>query len=178
MKHPHYGVANWFVRQALDNECIQVFGNGKIQRDFLYVDDCIEAMLQCAVSDDTTGEVINVGGGKPTNFLELAETIVAVCGEGRWEFAPFTPERKAQEPGDFYSDITKIRRLVNWKPQVTLEDGLRNTVDYYRSWKHYYWSTSRGRGVPGGVNSDIGTKKRARRTVQRANEAVLARRAA
>ena len=49
--------------------------------------------------------------------------LLRVAGSGRWEFAPFTPERKAQEPGDFYSDTSKIRRLVGWEPRTSLEEG-------------------------------------------------------
>jgi UDP-glucose 4-epimerase len=140
MKHPHYGVANWFVRLAIDDECIQVFGDGRIQRDFLYVDDCVEALLKCAVSDSVGGEVLNVGVDQPTDFLELAQTLIRVCGSGRWEHAPFSPERKAQEPGHFYSDIRKIERLVGWRPRTTLEEGLRQTVAYYRAHRAHYWS--------------------------------------
>jgi UDP-glucose 4-epimerase len=143
MQHPHYGVVNWFVRLALDNETIKVFGDGRIQRDPLYVDDCIDAMLRSAVADHAYGEVLNVGVDQPTTFLELVRTLIRVCGSGRWEFAPFTPERQAQEPGDFYSDIRKIKRLVGWQPVTTLEDGLRRTVAYYRAHQRHYWAPTR-----------------------------------
>jgi UDP-glucose 4-epimerase len=142
MQHPHYGVANWFVRLAVDGETIPVFGDGQIKRDFLYVDDCVEALLACAAGDAARGEVLNVGVDRPTNFLQLAQTLVRVCGGGRWEFAPFTPERRAQEPGDFYSDIGKIRRLIGWRPRTELEHGLRETVRYYRAHKDRYWASS------------------------------------
>src|SRR5262249_9949241 len=56
MKHSQYGVVNWFVRQALDGIPIQVFGDGSIQRDFLYIDDCIEALVRCASCEPTVGE--------------------------------------------------------------------------------------------------------------------------
>jgi UDP-glucose 4-epimerase len=139
MLHPRYGVANWFVRQAIDDQTISVFGDGQIKRDFLYVDDCVRAMLMCAATEDAYGQLFNVGIDVPVTFLELAETLIRVAGTGRWEFAPFTPERAAQEPGDFYSDITKIRTVVGWEPVVSLEDGLRRTVEYYRAHKSYYW---------------------------------------
>ena len=139
MQHSRYGVVNWFVRLAIDNKTIEVYGDGKIKRDFLYIDDCIDALLLCAISKNVNGEILNVGVDKPTNFLELANTLIKVSGSGKWKFAPFSPERKAQEPGDFYSDITKINKLTGWKPKTSLESGLAKTVKYYRTYKSYYW---------------------------------------
>ena len=140
MKHPRYGVVNWFVRLALDNETIKVFGDGKILRDFLYIDDAVEAIMMCALESKAVGEVFNIGIDVPTNFIELAEAVIEAAETGRWEFAPFSPERKAQEPGDFYSDISKIRRVVGWEPRTCLRHGLRETVEFYRRYKHQYWS--------------------------------------
>ena len=139
MRHSRFGVANWFVRLAIDNETIRIFGDGKILRDFLYVDDCVEAILISGAHENAAGEIFNVGVDTPTTFLELAKALIEVAGTGRWEFAPFTPERQAQEPGDFYSDITKIRTRLGWAPRTPIREGLRRTVDYYRKNKHFYW---------------------------------------
>ncbi|MBX3080383.1 MAG: NAD-dependent epimerase/dehydratase family protein [Anaerolineae bacterium] len=139
MKHARYGVANWFVRLAIDDDTIKVFGDGLIKRDFLYVDDCVQAMLMATQCEAAYGEIFNVGVDQPTNFKELAESLVRIAGTGRWEYAPFTPERAAQDPGDFYSDISKICRIVGWEPATTLDDGLIKTLAYYRQYKHYYW---------------------------------------
>jgi UDP-glucose 4-epimerase len=143
MKHSRFGVVNWFVRQALDNETIKVFGDGKILRDFLYIDDCVDAILASALCEQAEGEILNVGVDKAVCFLDLVKLIVEVTGSGRWEFSEFSPERKAQEPGDFYSDITKIRRIVGWEPRVSLSDGLSRTADYYRKHGKWYWQSSR-----------------------------------
>jgi UDP-glucose 4-epimerase len=139
MKHSQYGVVNWFVRLAMDGQDIPVFGDGSILRDFLYVDDCVDAILMAAGSDAAVGQIFNVGVDQPTNFRELAELLARVAGSG-WKFAPFTRERKDQEPGDFYSDISKIRRVLRWEPRVGLEDGLRRTVEFYRLHKQHYWT--------------------------------------
>ncbi len=139
MQHPRYGVVNWFVRLALEDGTIKVFGDGQIKRDFLYVDDCIDAILLCAACDKAYGEIFNVASGIPVNFVELAEAMIAAVGSGRWEFAPFTPERAAQEPGDFYADINKIKRLVGWQPRVALADGLAQTAAFYRQHRAHYW---------------------------------------
>lgn len=139
MKHNRFGVANWFIRQAIDNETIKVFGDGSILRDFLYVGDTVDAIWMCALCEKAYGEVLNVGHDQPTGFLDLAKAIIKIAKSGQWEFAPFTPERAAQEPGDFYSDITKIKKIVGWKPKTSLEEGLRKAIDYYRRYRQFYW---------------------------------------
>ncbi len=138
MKHSRYGVVNWFVRVALDGKPLQVFGDGTIKRDFLYVDDCVEAILLAAVTDLARREILNVGDDRATTFRELAEELARLEG-ATWAFAPFSPERKAQEPGDFVSDISKIRRLLGWSPRTSLTEGLTRTLDYYRLHKDRYW---------------------------------------
>jgi UDP-glucose 4-epimerase len=142
MKHSQYGVVNWFVRQALDGEPIRVFGSGRILRDFVYVDDCVDAILMAATCDAAVGEVFNIGWDRPTSFLELARTLERLCEGCTWHFGPFSPERAAQEPGDFYSDITKIRSVVGWEPKTTLEKGLKQTLEYYRLHRDHYWPRS------------------------------------
>ncbi len=139
MRHNRFGVANWFVRLAIDDETIPVFGDGRIKRDFLYIDDCVDALLRLAVTPQAEGEVFNIGHDTPSDFLTLAQTIVAVAGAGTFTFAPFSAERKAQEPGDFYTDIAKINRVTGWRPATCLEEGVARTVAYYRGCKEHYW---------------------------------------
>ncbi|MFH1888995.1 MAG: NAD-dependent epimerase/dehydratase family protein [Candidatus Omnitrophota bacterium] len=139
MKHHRFGVANWFIRQVMAGETVKIFGDGKILRDFLYVEDCVDAIIMSAAVPDAYGEIFNVGIDKPTNFIELVESIIGVAGGGKWEFAPFSAERKAQEPGDFYSDISKIKKIVGWEPKTELEEGVRKTIAYYKKHKKYYW---------------------------------------
>lgn len=139
MKHDRFGVANWFVRKALDNGVVKVFGDGSILRDFLHVGDTTDAIVRCAVCDEAYGKVFNVGSDTPSSFLELAKTVIELAGSGRWELAPFTPERAAQEPGSFYSDVTRIRNVVGWRPQTSLREGMKKTIDYYRQHRRHYW---------------------------------------
>jgi UDP-glucose 4-epimerase len=139
MKHSRFGVVNWFIRQAIDDQTIKVFGDGKILRDFVYIDDCVDAILKSAITEEAVGEILNVGVDKPTSFLNLVELIVEVAGTGRWEFSEFSKERKAQEPGDFYSSVNKIRNIVGWDARNSLKEGLARTIDYYRLCKKNYW---------------------------------------
>ncbi len=139
MKHPHFGVVNWFVRLALTGEPVPIFGTGKILRDFLYVDDCVEALVAAAVEPATVGEVLNVGDDRASTFLEVAEILRDLVPGTRIVFTDFTPERKAQEPGDFVSDISKIRRLTGWRPSIGLREGLARTVEFYRGRRADYF---------------------------------------
>ena len=140
MRHSQYGVVNWFVRQALDGEPIRVFGTGRILRDFVYVDDCVNAVLMAATCEAAVGDVFNVGWDRPTSFLDLARTLERLCPGCSWQFAPFSAERAAQEPGDFYSDINKVRSVIGWEPTTSLDDGLWATLAYYRQHRDEYWA--------------------------------------
>ncbi len=139
MMHDEYGVLNWFIRKALDNEAIPVFGDGAILRDFLFVDDLLEALLKTATTPKAYGDVYNVGTGRGISFRELAETIVSVVGSGRVAFVPFTRERQEVEPGDYVADIQKIRKVTGWDPEIPLEEGIRRTAEFYRRYRDHYW---------------------------------------
>lgn len=146
MMHDEYGVFNWFIRKAMDNDAIPVFGDGMIRRDFLYVEDLVECLLMTVMSKNAAGEVFNVGTGIPVTFRELAEKIVEVTGSGTYRFTDFTKERAEVEPGDYYADITKIKKLVGWSPSTSMEVGIKKTVEFYRQYKKYYWAHDPGTG--------------------------------
>ena len=139
MAHDEYGVVNWFIRKAIDGEMIPVFGDGNILRDFLFVDDAVECFIEVANSPQAYGEVFNVGTGIPFSFIDLAKKIVRVAGTGKVALTDFTKERKEVEPGDYYTDISKIRGVIGWEPRASLEEGLRKTIEFYRTYKNQYW---------------------------------------
>ena len=148
MQHDEYGVVNWFLRRALDDEIIKVFGDGRILRDYLYVEDAVNALLAVGLSGRSWGEIFNIGTGVPTSFIDLAELIVRVAGRGRYEFTEFTKERLALEPGDYYTDITKVSSRIGWRPTVDLEEGLRRTVDFCDRHRAHYWSWPKPKLAP------------------------------
>ena len=139
MAHDEYGVFNWFIRKAMDNEVIPIFGDGRILRDYLYIDDLTESLVKIAMSDTAYGEVYNVGSGVPLSFVELANKIIDITGTGRVDYTEFTTERKALEPGDYFADITKIKKTIDWFPKITIEDGIKRTIEFYRKYKEHYW---------------------------------------
>ncbi|MBP1748348.1 MAG: NAD-dependent epimerase/dehydratase [Deltaproteobacteria bacterium] len=139
MAHDEYGVFNWFIRKAMDNEEIPVMGDGRILRDFLYVEDLVSSMLKAASTGEAYGKVLNVGTGLPVSFFDLAEKIVAIAGSGRTKFTEFTQERKEVEPGDYYADISRIKKTTGWEPVISLDEGIARTIDFYRQFRKEYW---------------------------------------
>ncbi len=139
MMHDEYGVFNWFIRKAMDNEEIPVFGDGRILRDFLYVKDLVSCILITATTDETYGKVFNIGTGVPVSFIELAKKIVEIAGTGKVAYTEFTQERKEVEPGDYYANISRIKQIVGWSPKVSLNQGIQQTIDFYSKHKKEYW---------------------------------------
>lgn len=139
MKHNRYGVVNWFIRLALDDQVIPIMGDGRNLRDYLYIDDLVDVLILAASSQQAYGHLFNVGTGIPVDFQTLGETIVRLTGSGHCEFVPFSEERKQLEPGHYYADIGKIKNVLGWQPKISLEEGLRRTIEYYRNYREYYW---------------------------------------
>lgn len=139
MQHDEYGVFNWFIRKALDDEHIPVFGDGSILRDYIYIDDLVDCFLITAADQNAFGNVFNVGTGIPISFRDLARTITETINSGSYTFTEFSQERKEVEPGDYYTDITKIKNAVGWEPKTALADGIIKTAEYYRKHRDKYW---------------------------------------
>jgi len=139
MKHSKYGVLNWMIRQALDNQTLHIFGDGKIIRDFLYIDDAIDAILLLTYYKKCRNEVFNIGLGTPVTIADVVKTIIKIAKKGRYKFTPYSKERKIQEPGNYYSDISKIKSYTKWSPKISLEEGIKKTVDFYKKYKKWYW---------------------------------------
>ena len=139
MRHNRQGFIAWFVRQALDGETIQLYGDGTQQRDLDYVDDVVEAFLAVAAEPATSGEVYNLGGGRPCSLLEIAKLLVELCPAARYRTVPFPPEKQAIDIGDYYADTSKLRRAVGWVPVVPLAEGLRRMLAFYCDRKAEYW---------------------------------------
>jgi UDP-glucose 4-epimerase len=128
-----------WVRQLLEGKPIKVFGDGLQLRDFNYVDDCVDALLVAGSSDTTLGKAYNLGSEEVVNLKQTAEMLVALQPGGAYEIVPFPPERKAIDIGDYYSDFSMLRTDTGWSPKVGLAEGLKRTVDYYRTEHPHYW---------------------------------------
>jgi UDP-glucuronate decarboxylase len=129
--HPNDGrVVSNFIVQALRGDPITVYGDGRQTRSFCYVDDLIDAIVKM-MNDSPAGFTgpVNIGNPGEYTMLELAEKVVAlVGGKSKVVFAPL-PE---DDPKQRQPDITLAKKMFGWSPKVPLEDGLKETIAYFR----------------------------------------------
>jgi UDP-glucuronate decarboxylase len=128
--HPNDGrVVSNFIVQALRGEDITLYGDGNQTRAFCYVDDLVDGLIRLmATTEDVTGP-INLGNPHEVAVRELADRVVQLTGSGsRTVFMPLPQD----DPTQRCPDITLARRVLGWEPSVRLDDGLSNTIDYFR----------------------------------------------
>ncbi len=120
-----------FVRQALLDEPLTVYDDGSRTRSFCYVSDLIEGLWRLLLSDQV--EPVNLGNPQEMTIVELARMIIALSGS-RSEIAFVHPDasRTADDPRTRQPDITRARTLLGWEPAVSLEQGLEETIAYFR----------------------------------------------
>jgi UDP-glucose 4-epimerase len=144
LKHNRQGFIAWFIRLAIEGREIQIYGDGHQIRDFVYVDDAVDAFLRAGASEASNGQVLNVGGLEPISHRDLVHLLIATAGTGTYRFVEWPPDKKAIDIGDFYADWTLISDTLGWRPQTTLADGLKATIAFYRDHFAHYVSAPSG----------------------------------
>lgn len=166
MRNKEQGFLNWFVRLAMDCRDIEIFEPGTQLRDFNYVDDVARALLMAMASEKTNGEVYNLGScfrdvenrdGEDRSVGEIkelcenvisvknvAEKIVEICKgvmgkSGNLTTVPYPEEVKKIEVGDIKMDFTKFYKDTGWMPLVNLDEGLKETIEFYKENKEHYF---------------------------------------
>jgi UDP-glucuronate decarboxylase len=129
--HPNDGrVVSNFIVQALKGEAITIYGDGNQTRSFCYVDDLIDGLVKLMQSpDDFTGPV-NIGNPGEFTIRELAEKVIELTrSKSKLEFRPLPSD----DPMQRQPDITLANKALAWQPHVPLEEGIRKTIDYFRT---------------------------------------------
>ena len=130
--HPFDGrVVSNFIRQALAGEDITLFGDGRQTRSFCYVDDMIDALVAMMESREGFAGPVNVGNPDEFTVLELARKVVEVAGS-RSKVSTGRP-LPADDPSRRRPDISLARKELGWEPRVPLAEGLRRTIDWFRT---------------------------------------------
>jgi UDP-glucuronate decarboxylase len=128
--HPNDGrVVSNFVVQALKNEPITIDGDGSQTRSFCYVDDLIDGMIKLMESDKSITGPINIGNPNEFTMLELAELVLKLTNSKSKITYKDLPE---DDPKQRQPDISFAKAQLDWEPKVKLEDGLKETIEYFK----------------------------------------------
>ena len=121
-----------FIMQALKNKDITMYGDGSQSRSFCYVDDLIEGMLKMMRSDDSFIGPVNLGNPEEISMIELAEKVIDIANStSKMTFKDLPPD----DPARRKPLIALARNTIKWEPVITLEDGLRRTISYFKNLK-------------------------------------------
>jgi len=124
-------VVSNFVTQALRGEPLTVYDEGSRTRSFCYVSDMVEGIYRLLLSDEVYP--VNLGNPDEMTVLEFAHKVLEISGSSsEIRFVTPTDERTKDDPQVRRPDIAKARQVLNWEPKVSLEEGLRQTIDWFR----------------------------------------------
>lgn len=126
---PHGKVVAKFIANALKNQPIEIFGTGEQTRSFLYINDCVSAVLRMIADEKTDGKVVNIGSIVEISMKHLVETVISTLGSSsKLEFRPLPRD----EPSRRCPDISNAKALLNLKQTVGLIEGIRRTARWFK----------------------------------------------
>jgi len=121
-----------FIAQALNNEPLTVYGDGSRTRAFCYVADLVDGIYRLLMSDEL--EPVNIGNPNEMSILDFAKKVIEITGSrSEITFIEPTDERIQDDPKVRCPDISKARRVLQWEPNVSINEGLRNTIEFFRN---------------------------------------------
>ena len=126
-----YGIVNWFIHEALHGRTLTVYGEGSQLRDYIHIDDAVQAMLTAGLAPEADGKIYNVGSGHGVSFVEMAEQIIQAAGRGHLKHVDWPADAALVETGDFVADTSLIAKELSWKPKIPLESGIQDVIACY-----------------------------------------------
>ncbi|HET9193260.1 MAG TPA: SDR family oxidoreductase [Vicinamibacterales bacterium] len=126
---PYSGVISLFIRALVEGRQPTIYGDGEQTRDFTYVANVVDGVLRACTAPDASGEVINVATGGRISLNQLFDVLKGLTGA---DSSPLYAEPRAGDVRDSQADIGKARRLLGYQPLVALDQGLAQTVAWYR----------------------------------------------
>lgn len=131
MKHGHYAIINYFIALAMTGKTISVYGDGNQTRDFIYIDDVVDALILAAREPAADGEIFMVGSGTETKFMDMVKLVIQSVGKGQYVHVTYPQERERIDIRRFAGSYAKLNDMLGWEPKISLKDGIDKTVDFY-----------------------------------------------
>jgi nucleoside-diphosphate-sugar epimerase len=138
LSNPNYGVVNQFIRASLQNETLTVFKPGTMTRDLIHVSDVVSGLRSCASSDKVLGEQVLLSSGNSISVKELANTIVKIAESGNVRLVDWPDDWDSIKIGSLFTSPEESEELLGWRAEVSLKEGLKDTISYYNRNKDKY----------------------------------------
>lgn len=132
IKNTDLGFVNYFIGLALQNKEITIFGKGNQLRNLSYVEDSINALILASQNEKSNGQVFFSVADNQISVAKVASEIIDIMG-GKLKHIEWPKEREAIEVGDSVMSNSKIKKMLEWKPQIDLTQGLTKTKEYFTS---------------------------------------------
>ena len=130
--NPYCGVISKFLDSIKQGKPPKIHGDGEQTRDFTFIDDVVSATILAAISPKTVGEVFNLGSGKETSIIKLAQTIIAIANGNNGHIEPeYIDRRDIDNVRRRVLNIEKIRKTLHWVPKTSLELGIEMTYQWF-----------------------------------------------
>jgi nucleoside-diphosphate-sugar epimerase len=127
-----------WIRNLLEGKPIQVFGDGKQRRDYNYVEDVLDALIIAATEKNAVGKVYNLGASAPLSLEDTAKIMCHTIEGSDYQMIHFPEDRKAIDVGDFICDYSAFRDQFGWEPKVKFEEGIKKSLEYFRTELEHY----------------------------------------
>jgi len=121
-----------FITTILQNQVPTIYGDGEQSRDWTFVKDIVDGIFKAINSDRTEGETIHLCSGIDRKVKDIAEKVIEICGKNG-KIKPVFIKERSGELRRSCGDYTKAKKLINWEPKVKFEDGLKLTLEYFKS---------------------------------------------
>jgi len=133
LDNPYQGVLGIFVGNLLRGEPITIFGDGHQSRDFIYIDDVVDAWVGALTNAETYGGVINLGSGRRLSIRQLADHVLSAFNRARNDSTIVFAAGRPGEQRHVEANITLAREILKWEPRVPFEQGLTETIRWAKS---------------------------------------------
>jgi len=132
LTNPYQGVVSIFIGNVLRGETVTIFGDGKQSRDYVHIKDVADAWIGAIDNKKSFGEVFNIGSGTRMSINNLVDFILSQFGKNRKNYKVIYKEERPGDQKHMQADISKAAKLLCWKPKITFETGMADTIKWAR----------------------------------------------
>jgi len=138
IKHSKYSIVGWFIRQAIENNEIKIFGDGKQKRNYIFSEDITKIIYQLMLDERSVNNIFNLGSDKNSEFREMIDCVISIVGSGKIKYVDWPENYENVETKSFNVSIGKLKNIIGNFDFTGLDIGIRQTIEYYEKYWNQY----------------------------------------